>query len=384
MSEGLLATLLAEPAAPDPPRRVWRDWVLVACFTGAAIVEGFFREDIVWGPWSMVLVALLGLTLLWRRQYPLAMTSTAMGAFIVLDQVARIVDEGPVEAFTSAFLLIHVYALFRWGSGRHCAYGLAVMAGAFISGNFVSWTGFGDAIGGAIVLLFPAVLGAEVRHLMQRREREREQVKLLERELLARELHDTVAHHVSAIAVQAQAGRVVGAQRPAAAIDALAVIEAEATRTLAEMRSIVGTLRDGRSPVPAEFAPQAGLADIARLADPSLGGPSVAVDIRGVDDVGPTIGAALYRVAQESITNARRHAVGATRVDVRVERHGTHVRLVVSDDGAHQRSVPDASVGYGLIGMAERAELLGGTLHAGPVEGRGWRVDATIPLGAAG
>lgn len=384
MSNGLLTTLLAEPAVADPPRRVWRDWLLVGLITVGTVCEAIFRENLVWGPWPMFAVVLLGFTLLWRRQMPLAMTAASMGAFIVLDQLSRVIEGEPVQAFTSAFLLIHVYALFRWASGRHCSYGLGIMAAAFISGLIVDWTGFGDAIGGAIILLFPAVLGAEVRHLAQRRERDREEVKAQERELLARELHDTVAHHVSAIAVQAQAGRVVGAQRPEAALDALEVIEAEASRTLAEMRSIVGTLRDDHAGG-AELAPQHGLADIARLADaaPMSGGPDVEVEICGVDHIGPTIGATLYRVAQESITNARRHAVDATKVSVHISGDASGVNLVVDDDGARPRSGTDAPHGFGLIGMTERAELLGGTLRAGPGGDRGWRVEARIPLETA-
>ena len=377
-----MANLVAEPAIADPPRRVWRDWVLVSGFSAAAVLEGTFRENLVWGPWSMILVGLLGFTLLWRRQVPLAMTAVSMGAFIVLDGVAHIVEGEPVEAFTSAFLLIHVYALFRWGSGRHCEYGLGIMAAVYVSCLVAAWTGFSDAIGGLIVLLFPAVLGAEVRHLVQRRERDREAVKSLERELLARDLHDTVAHHVSAIAVQAQAGRAVGEKNPAAALEALAVIEAEASRTLAEMRNIVGTLRDARSVVPVEFAPQAGIEDIAHFAETGSG-LDVTVDIRNVDHVGPTIGAALYRVTQEAITNARRHAVDATSVKILVDGDDQVVRLEIVDDGVHHRTSDVTTDGFGLIGMTERAELLGGTLHAGPDREHGWRVDAVIPLGAS-
>lgn len=383
VSNRLLANLLAEPAVADPPRRVWRDWLLVGGIIVAALLEGTFREDLVWGPWSMILVVLLGLTPLWRRRYPLAMTAVTLGTFIVLDEVARIVEDEPVESFTAVFVLVHVYALFRWGSGRHCAYGLGIMAAAYVTAMITAWTGVGDAIGGAIVFLFPAVLGAEVRHLGQRRERDREEVKALERELLARDLHDTVAHHVSAIAVQAQAGRVVGAKNPGAALEALAVIEAEASRTLAEMRTIVGTLRDGRSPASAEFAPQTGIDDIARFAETAAGsGPAVTVDIRNVDHIGPTIGAALYRIAQEAVTNARRHAVDATRVTISVVGEDEVVRLTVVDDGTHRRTGFDTAGGFGLIGMTERAELLGGTLRAGPDGARGWRVDAIIPLGA--
>ncbi len=383
---GLVTTLLAEPAVSDPPRRVWRDWALVGVLAPAAAIEGVIRNDLVWAPWSALVVMLVSLTVLWRRQYPLTALALGMGTITGLDQIARLVDDGPVEVYTSAFVLIHIYALFRWGSGRHCAWGLGIMAAAYTSSQIVAFTGVGDAIGGVIVLLFPALLGAEIRHLVRSSERDREDVKLRERELLARELHDTVAHHVSAIAIQAQAGRVVGAKHPSAALDALEVIEAAASRTLAEMRSIVSALRDDRSDAPAlELAPLAGLDDIHRFADASFvgAGPRVEVDIRGVGDVGPTVGAALYRVTQEAITNARRHAVHASRVSVRVTSDGKSVRLVVDDDGAHDRGAIEAPGGYGLIGMRERTELLGGTLSAGPRGDRGWCVEATIPLGAA-
>ncbi len=380
VSNGLIDSLLAEPAVSNPPRRVWRDWVLVGVVVAAAVLEAVFRNDMVWRPWPILAVALLGATLLWRRQFPLGTTIISMGTFMVLDQLALMIEGESVALISSAFLLVHFYALFRWGSGRHCAYGLVVMVAASASSAMTDWTGFGDAIGGAIVLLVLAVLGLEVRHLVQRRQRDRDEVKTRERELLARDLHDTVAHHVSAIAVQAQAGRVVGATNPAAALDALAVIEREASKTLAEMRSIVGTLRDAGPDAPAaELTPQSGLADILRLADAA--GPHVEIEMRGVDGIGPIVGAALYRVAQESITNARRHAVDATHVNVLIDGDGDCVRLVVVDDGIGHRTGAHASNGFGLIGMTERAELLGGVLRAGPNGDRGWRVDATIPLG---
>ena len=353
-------------------------------------------------------VMVAALTVLWRRRFPLAATAISMGTFIALDQIARLFDDGPVEVWTSIFVLIHVYALFRWGSGRHCAWGLVILALAFASSQVVAWSGFGDAIGGLIVLLFPAVLGAEVRHLVQRRERDRLEAKAQERESLARELHDTVAHHVSAIAIQAQAGRVVGADDPSAALDALEIIEHEASSTLAEMRSIVGTLRDARAAEDpehaddAELTPLHGLADIDGFATATDAGPSVVVDIRNTDRVGPTIGAALYRITQEAITNARRHAVDATEVRVSIDGSGDEIQLSVDDDGRPQRSAHKSQEGlgqrgsrqggfgqggfgqggFGLIGMQERAELLGGTLHAGPGHERGWHVDATIPFGA--
>jgi signal transduction histidine kinase len=116
-----------------------------------------------------------------------------------------------------------------------------------------------------------------VRYRASSRLREIDQVKLRERQQLARELHDTVAHHVSAIAIQAQAGRTVAADRPDAALRALETIEEAASRTLAEMRSMVGVLRDGDEP---ERAPQPGVADIERLAREGGHGPRVDVSSR--------------------------------------------------------------------------------------------------------
>ena len=93
--------------------------------------------------------------------------------------------------------------------------------------------------------------------------------------------------------------------------------------------------------------------------------------------LGPAVDAALFRIAQESITNAVRHAKHATRVEVTVEPRGDGVRLTVLDDG--EQSPGGRGEGYGLLGMAERAELLGGRFVAGPGLGRGWRVEAELP-----
>jgi signal transduction histidine kinase len=341
------------------------------------VVEGIVRDAVPWRPGATIAMAAAILTLLWRRSHPLAMLVVAFSGVIGLDLVSRAFGNPPIEFFSSAFVLILPYALFRWASGRHAAIGLGVMLAALVSGLATNWTGLGDAIGGSIVFLFPAVLGAEVRHLVASRARDREEVKTREREMLARELHDTVAHHVSAIAVRAQAGQVVGATDAAAALDALAVIEHEASRTLAEMRGIVGSLRGWDD---ATLAPQPGLVDLGRLAhDGDLPHVEVHVD-DDIDDVGPTVGAALYRVAQEAVTNARRHARHVTTVTVLLTADDGDLRLVVDDDGRGEVTAARSRSGFGLVGMTERAHLLGGTLHAGPKRPHGWRVEATIPL----
>ena len=145
-------------------------------------------------------------------------------------------------------LLLLPYSLLRWGSGREILIGLPVILVTLALSLAMDFTGVVDSVVGSLILMFPATLGVSVRYWSSSRVRELDQVKLLEREQLARELHDTVAHHVSAIAIRAQAGRVVSASDPDAAVAALVVIEDEASRTLAELRSMVGALREDGGP----------------------------------------------------------------------------------------------------------------------------------------
>ncbi len=169
---------------------------------------------------------------------------------------------------------------------------------------------------------------------------------------------------------------------PEAALDALRVIEEEASRTLTEMRAMVGALRDGAE---ADLTPQRGVADIDRLAGEGHDRPEVAVERTGdLERLRPTVDAALYRLAQESITNARRHARHATRIRVLIRGDADLVRLTVVDDGDASAFDPRTTSGFGLVGMAERAKLLGGTFEAGPNRSRGWTVDVALPRGSRG
>ena len=239
-------SLWDEPRVPHPPTRVRRDWVLVGVLVPTALVEGTLRDDVAWRPIALVLAVGLACTLLWRRTKPLAAVAVTFGALVVVDTAALITDAGAVGLYTTSFVLLLPYSLFRWGSGREAVTGLVLILAAAVAGIAADYTGVVEAVFGTMVLLFAAALGASVRYRATSRLHEMDQVKLREREQLARELHDTVAHHVSAIAIRAQAGRVVAASDPDAAVDALKVIEAEASRTLAEMRVIVAALRHAR------------------------------------------------------------------------------------------------------------------------------------------
>ena len=366
-------TLLAEPRVPNAPRRVWRDWLLVGVLVPTAVLEGLFRDDVVWRPLAIVLAVSLAFTLLWRRTYPL-MAALVFGCFVVLDVVALAMSALPIGLYTMAYALILAYSLARGGAGRELVIGLTMMLLAAGMGLAADFTGIGEAVGGILFLLFPFELGIAVRYLSSTRLRELDQVKLRERAQLARELHDTVGHHVSAIAIRAQAGQLLASTQPNAAVDALAVIEREASQALAEMRVVVGGLRDGES---APLTPQPRVAELEQLA--SDDGPDVRINRSGdLDDLTPAMDTAIYRIAQESVTNAVRHGAHVTRIDVGVVGDTDRVHVTVTDDG-------DANVngrgvdGFGLVGMAERATILGGTLDAGPQPGRGWRVHAVLP-----
>ena len=370
-------SLWAEPRVPNPPQRVWHDWALVAVLVPTAVLEGVFRDELAWRPVAIGVCLALVFTLLWRRTEPLVVVAVAFGVLSISSLIAIVGAEDPVGLYTTVFVVLLPYSLFRWGAGREAVVGLAILLLALVLGLSADFTGVVDSIFASVFLLFPAAVGASVRYRANARIRGMDQVKLLEREQLARELHDTVAHHVSAIAIRAQAGRVVGASDPAAALDALVVIEREASRTLAEMRAMVGALRQGEE---ADLAPQRGVADIERLTERAGEQPRVEVDLSGnLDGLRPSVDAAVYRLAQESITNAIRHARHATHIRVTVRGDDDCVRLTVGDDGDAGAFDPRSSSGFGLIGMAERAKLLGGTLEAGPNRSRGWTVQAVLP-----
>jgi signal transduction histidine kinase len=371
-------SLWAEPRAPEAPRRVWRDWALVSALVPVVVLEGAFRDDLVWRVPSIAVALALLPTLLWRRTHPLQSVAAAFGLVAVV-MIASLVfgaDWRGLDA--NVFVILLVYALFRWGSGRDAAIGLAI-----VSIPVLLNTGeipLSEVAGGALFLLLVAAVGASVRYADKARRRGMDQMKLLEREQLARELHDTVAHHVSAIAIRAQAGRVVASTDPAAAVEALAVIEQEASRTLAEMRTMVSALRQGEEP---DLTPQRGVAQVEDLATSPGERPRVEVELSGdLDGLRPSVDAAIFRLAQESITNAVRHARHATRVQVAVRGEPDCVRMTVHDDGDAAPFDPRTATGFGLVGMAERAKLLGGTLEAGPSRNRGWTVTAVLPRGA--
>ncbi|WP_137876592.1 sensor histidine kinase [Rhodococcus sp. Q] len=364
------------PADAAPIGRL--DWLLVGVFAAASLVEVIVRPGLAWRPLVTVLALALVPALLWRRGRPLVAALVGWGIAGLLSILQLTEHAGDLGLFSMMAVLILLYSLVRWGSGREMVWGTAFVTVVVALGMYASSAGWADLFGGSVLLLLVVALAAVFRYRADLWRRQQREIRDQERVALARELHDTVAHHVSAIAVQAQAGRVVAGIQPEKAAEVLAVIESEASRALAEMRSMVRVLREEEA---VAYSPQQGVADLPALARADAT-PTVEVSLHGsLTRLARPVDTALYRLAQESLTNAVRHARSATRIGIDVRRDGDTVRLRVSDDGQTEPG-PAPEPGFGLLGMAERAQLLGGSLSAGPGPEGGWVVEAVLPVEA--
>jgi signal transduction histidine kinase len=229
---------------------------------------------------------------------------------------------------------------------------------------------------GAGTLIVGYAFGLTVRARREHAVSEREQAVTAERLRIAREMHDVVAHSMSLIAVKAAVGNHVALDQPGEAREALRVIEETSRETLAELRRMLGVLRDGTG-VPA-LAPAPTLDDLRALAERAQqAGPAVDLVVEGLDELPSGVGQSVYRIVQEALTNVVKHA-GATTCRVRVTGEDGAVRIEVLDDGRGGAAEP----GHGLIGMRERVAVYGGEFSAGPGE-HGFRVFARLPYETA-
>ncbi|MGC4814490.1 sensor histidine kinase [Micromonospora sp. DT228] len=218
---------------------------------------------------------------------------------------------------------------------------------------------------------------------LSEREQERRAV-LEERTRIAREMHDVVAHHMSLIAVQAETAPYRLTDVPAPAAAEFVAIAASARDALTDMRRLLGVLRsEATGP---QTAPQPNLTDLGAMVDAARrAGLPVSLDAEPMDDdrVPAPVGLAAYRIVQECLANAARHAVGAAvRVTVRTGPSGLGVR--VENSPADVRPTADGGSGHGLTGMRERATSLGGTFSAGPLPDGGYAVAAELPYDVEG
>lgn len=237
----------------------------------------------------------------------------------------------------------------------------------------------------ALALLLSWTVGALVRTALRARENRRAQERAeaetvveAERNRIARDMHDVVAHSLAVVIAQADGARYAAARNPDAATDALAAISGAARSALADVRMLLTQLRHSEGP-----GPQPTLADLEQLyAHVRAAGVDLRVDVDPAPVAEPPAAAqlAVYRILQEALTNALRHGAGGA-VDVGLSWHPDRVRLIVRNPATAGSAAGDGR-GHGLIGMRERAQLVGGTFEAG-LDGDVFTVRATIPIGGA-
>jgi signal transduction histidine kinase len=246
----------------------------------------------------------------------------------------------------------------------------------------------------AVAILLGVVVRVRRSGERQLEEQERrhsgERALLEERQRIARELHDVVAHHMSVIAIQAEAAPYKTADPPPELVESFGEIRASALAGLAELRRVLGVLRTGGQ----DTAPQPGLAELDAVLDSARsGGVSVTVTCSGNPVPVPEgVDLSAYRIVQEALSNAMRHAPGS-HVQVHVAYRPDGLSLEVRNDADPQ--IPPASSavpvlvasgaraaggGQGLVGMRERAAMLGGSLETGPTEDGGFLVTAVLPV----
>jgi signal transduction histidine kinase len=339
---------------------------------------------------GLALLAAQGLPLAWRRIRPVV-----VAAVVVLASAGYGLVVFPAPPYAGWVALFAVATQVR-GFRRAMITGVAVaaaLAGGVVVAAVLNPEGRNELLPLLLVTLIVALAGGLTRAERDRvsalRERagslEREQdavrgqAALEERLRIARDLHDMVGHGLSAIAVQSGTARVaLGAGDLDAVRVALGHVEATSRSAMREMRTVVGVLRE-QSPTAAEGAPDLdGLP--ALLEQAGRAGVQAALDPVGdLGQVPPVVGRCAYRVVQEALTNVIRHAPGAdATVCLRARDGWLHVE--VTDGGGTGAGTVPVSGGHGLVGMRERVEMLRGTVYAGPLEGGGWTVQATLPL----
>jgi signal transduction histidine kinase len=365
----------------DP--RIW-DALLALGVVAVGLLAFALREQRPDEPpavFGFAMVAVAGTSLAWRRRAPLTV-ATIVSAIVA---TASLLGYWPEFA---AMLWIAVYSAAAY-TGRdrliRVLLPVALLTSVAISvgerwDRGLNWV---DVLTDLVVTFgLPFLLGRMTFNRRRRIVRDREvatrEAVAAERAAIARELHDVVAHHMSVMVVQAGAARAVNASDPAAAAEALRQIEASGRTGLAEMRRLLEVLKaeengDGREPQP-------GLARLDELLNSmrASGLPVEAVVEGARRPLPPGVDLSAYRIVQEALTNALRHAGGASaRVVVRYEPDA--LELEIADDGPGPPEDPEAPGGHGLIGMRERVQLFGGELDAGPRAGGGFLVRARLP-----
>jgi signal transduction histidine kinase len=357
---------------------------LVALFATTSRTIDYHDADAL----GVVLVLGCSVPYYFRRRAPFTVLVVSFVSLCVLAIV------GYPANIESQVLLVGMYSLGSHATGRARLVGIVVVVVGLV---VVASAGIPDASTSGLVQTGAIYMAAyffgstmrnrrlylgelEARAVAAERERDEEAKRAVadERLRIAQELHDVVAHSMGVIAVQAGVGAHVIDTDPAEAKRSLEAISGTSRSTLAEIRRILGVLRDDGG---AAYQPAPGLADLDHLVgDFEVAGLPVAVSTNGeVHPLPPGVDLTAFRIVQEALTNTLKHA-GPAHACVTVDYRPGEVRVQVSDDGRGV-SATSSDGGHGLLGMRERVGVYGGTLRAGPTTGGGFSVVATLPYG---
>ncbi len=398
-----LPQLLGARMAALPPRRreLVQDAALgvaVAAVNIASLLPYRAQLHPLW--LALTLVAAQGVPLAWRRSWPVPVLIVIAGVRIAFDQAGfgfAPFPLGPAIAFYT--VIDRCGPLLRWISVAGAAAGIAISEAA--PGHHLPY----DAIFQATVFLTvwaAGALGRTTRANLQaaqsradRAEAELDRQAALaaerERTRIARELHDVVAHHVSLIAVQAEAAMSVLPGQPERARSSVEIIGEVARQALTELRRLLGVLRGPSERL--ETAPSASLGDLDEVLD-QVRGAGLPVDLEVVGTpapLSPGVDQTAYRIVQEALTNTIRHS-RATRAAVRLCYEPGYITVSITDSGQRPDGLPAADAGaagrtgsllagsgLGLAGIAERVASHGGHLTLGPTPASGFNVTARLP-----
>ena len=374
----------------------WTDRLIVLALGGLGLAEiwifvGLYPVNTFLANIFLCLFACL--PLLWRRRAPVAVLFICVAMLGIQANFFNPTSQPPLTTFV--LLLVVFYSVAAHGEGFRADVGAAVAFAAEILAidvpRFLAGENPGDIIPAWAFIIVFWFIGKTIR---QRRlqaveledrasqlELEREERARLavaeERSRISRELHDIIAHSVSVMVVQAQAAQrlLEGEQREAR--QALGSIETTGRQALAEMRRLLGTLR--RTDAELALAPQPSLKHLDALVEQAReAGLPVELSVEGdAGSLPPGVDLTAYRIAQEALTNVRKHAGGA-HASVVVRRSDDGIELEITDDGSG--SDKNDGTGQGLIGMRERVALYGGVFESGKREGGGYVVRARLPL----
>ena len=373
----------------------------IAVFLGAVFLVDGPGDAIVTRPIGDVPVAALlvfavaSAALYWRRRAPLVVLGVAV--------IAWAATLGSGYADLGGVAIIALYSAGRYATDDRWAHvGVAAAIAVIIVDGLTDPAPWGEVVFGGVVMFVAWYVGRRLRlrgeraaQLLREQAAEARRIVTEERTRIARELHDVVAHRVSLMTVQAGAAKAVAAEDPEGALQAMGAVEEAGRQALDELRHLLGVLRpetdlDG-------LGPQPGLADLPRLVEQIRGaGLDVSLATDGVSAQLPArVDLFAYRIVQEALTNVLKHAGPGAHTEVRLGTDRSGIVIEVLDDGhatenrvesavGRQPSDPDRQhrrSGHGIVGMRERALLLGGTLDARPRPGGGFRVVAHLPTG---